>query len=298
MKLSKTNDQSNFTSDMVIALKYSLIPIKSRIILQLSELSLRTEPNCAAVLRPSQVTQNVSWSILLPVLGHRKVGHCPCGSRHLQITLPPQQTGRLSSFSPLPASSGRPEGCAHFRTCFICNLMMLTLKKVTITTDGKINAHIQGQNLAEVVLVPSEITNRIRFTAWILVPFIKSGKIISSKQSNFSWNKNLSWLKIIEGFCPWYCLWIYWLVWHQPEKWFQKWRQKYRRCNPRSRGRRMSSLLQGPWQALAKILLFNCLLWHILTSERQDLQHFLFHDINYVSTSPSYSSWIMRECCL
>lgn len=117
----------------------------------------------------------------------------------LQIALLPKQTGRSSSFSPLPASSGRPEGCARFRTCFLCNLMMLTLKKVTITTDGKINADIQGQNLAEAVLVPSEITHRIRFTesdCRIPAPFIKSGKIISSKPSNFSWNKNLSWSEI------------------------------------------------------------------------------------------------------
>lgn len=116
--------------------------------------------------------------------------------KHLQITFLAKQTGRMSSFSPLPASSGRPQGCAPFRMCFLCNLMMLTLKKVTITTDGKINAHIQGQNLAEAVLVPNEITNRIRFTARILAPFIKSGKIVSSKQGNFYWNKNLSWSKI------------------------------------------------------------------------------------------------------
>lgn len=56
MKLSKTNDQPNFTFDMVIALKYSLIPIKARMILQLAELSLWTEPNCASVLRPAQAT--------------------------------------------------------------------------------------------------------------------------------------------------------------------------------------------------------------------------------------------------
>lgn len=196
MKLSKTNDQSNFTCDMVIALKYSLIPIKSRIILQLSELPLWAEPNCASVLRPSQVTQMFPDKSCCLVWDTERLDTVLVDHKHPQITLLPKQTGRLSSFSPLPAFPGRPEGCARFRTCFLCNLMMLTLRKVTITTDGKINAHIQGQNLAEAVLVPSEITNRIKFTAWILAPFIKSGKIMLSKQSNFSWNKNLSWLKI------------------------------------------------------------------------------------------------------
>lgn len=186
MKLSKTNDQSNFTSDMVIALKYSLIPIKSRIILQLSELPLWTEPNCASVLRPGQVTQVFPDKSCCLFWDTKRLNTVLVDHKHLQITLLAKQTGRLSSFSPLPAFSGKPEGCAHFRTCFLCHLMMLTLKKVTITTDGKINAHIQGQNLAEAVLVPSEITNRIRFTAWILAPFVTSGEIISSKQSNFS----------------------------------------------------------------------------------------------------------------
>lgn len=200
MKLSKTNDQPNFTSDMVIALKYSLIPIKSRIILQLSELSLWTEPNCASVLRPSQVTQMFPDISCCPFWDRKRLETVLVDHKGLQIILLPKQTGRLSSFSPLPASWGRPEGCARFRTRFLCNLMMLTLRKATITTDGKINAHVQGQNLAEEVLVPSEITNRIRFTARILAPFIKSGKIISSKQSNFYWNKNLSWSEST-GFC-------------------------------------------------------------------------------------------------
>lgn len=138
MKLSKTNDHSNFTSDMVIALKYSLIPIKSRIILQLSELPFRTEPNRASVLRPSQVTQMFPDTSCCLFWDTKRLDTVLADHKHQQITLVPKQTGRLSSFSPVPASSGRPEGCAPFRTGFLCNLRMLTLKKVTITTDGNI----------------------------------------------------------------------------------------------------------------------------------------------------------------